>query len=54
MKRKLIFFVTTLLMATLTVSAQTDRKLLSIEDVVLNRELTPKTYPVQWVGESDS
>ena len=54
MKRKLIFFVTTLLMATLSVSAQTDRKLLSIEDVVLNRELTPKTYPVQWVGESDS
>ena len=54
MKRKLIFFVTALLMTTLTISAQTDRKLLSIEDVVLNRELTPKTYPVQWVGESDS
>ena len=54
MKRKLIFFVTALLMTTLTVSAQTERKLLSIEDVVLNRELTPKTYPVQWVGQSDS
>ena len=43
------------LMMTFTLSAQeSDRKLLSIEDVVLNRELSPKTFPVQWVGQSDS
>ena len=35
--------------------AQNDgRKLLTIEDVVLNRELSPKSFPVRWVGESDS
>ena len=35
--------------------AQDDgRKLLTIEDVVLNRELSPKSFPVRWVGESDS
>ena len=43
------------LMMTFTLSAQeSERKLLSIEDVVLNRELSPKTLPVQWVGQSDS
>ena len=43
------------LMMTFTLSAQeSERKLLSIEDVVLNRELSPKTFPVQWVGQSDS
>ena len=43
------------LMMTFTLSAQeSERKLLSIEDVVLNRELTPKSFPVQWVGQSDS
>jgi dipeptidyl-peptidase-4 len=42
-------------MMTFTLSAQeSERKLLSIEDVVLNRELSPKTFPVQWVGQSDS
>ena len=34
--------------------AQTERKLLSIEDVVLNRNLTAKSYPARWVGASDS
>ena len=43
------------LMMTFTLSAQeSERKLLSIEDVVLNRELSPKTFPVQWIGQSDS
>ncbi len=43
------------LMMTFTLSAQeSERKLLSIEDVVLNRELSPKSYPIQWVGQSDS
>ena len=43
------------LMMTFTLSAQeSEKKLLSIEDVVLNRELSPKTFPVQWVGQSDS
>lgn len=41
-------------MTTLSVTAQTERRLLSIEDVVLNRDLTPKSYPVRWVGASDS
>ena len=43
------------LMMTFTLSAQeSERKLLSIEDAVLNRELSPKTFLVQWVGQSDS
>ena len=55
---KVIFYAAMLaaatLMTTQPVSAQADRKLLSMEDIVLNRELTPKSYPVQWVGASDS
>ena len=43
-----------LLMTCSVASAQESRKLLTIEDVVLNRELSPKGYPVKWVGESDS
>ena len=55
MKSKLILLATALLMTTLSATAQNaDRKLLSIEDVVLNRNLTPKTYTARWVGESDS
>ena len=55
MKNRLILLATFLLMTTFSVTAQqADRKLLSIEDVVLNRDLTAKTYPVRWVGESDS
>ncbi len=55
MKPKFILLATTLLMTALSATAQTaERKLLSIEDVVLNRDLTAKTYPVRWVGESDS
>ena len=55
MKHKFILLATTLLMTALSATAQTaERKLLSIEDVVLNRDLTAKTYPVRWVGESDS
>ncbi len=42
------------LMTCSVASAQESRKLLTIEDVVLNRELSPKGYPVKWVGESDS
>ena len=41
-------------MTTVVASAQESRKLLTIEDVVLNRDLYPKSYPVKWVGESDS
>ncbi|MBO5878399.1 MAG: DPP IV N-terminal domain-containing protein [Alistipes sp.] len=55
MKSKLILLATLLLMTTLSATAQNaDRKLLSIEDVVLNRDLTPKTYTARWVGDSDS
>ena len=42
------------LMTSVVASAQESRKLLTIEDVVLNRELYAKSYPVKWVGESDS
>ena len=49
-----VILTATTFMTTLPASAQADRKLLSLEDTVLNRELTPKSYPVQWVGSSDS
>lgn len=42
------------LMTTLSATAQTSRQLLSIEDVVLNRDLTPKSYPTRWVGAEDA
>ncbi len=55
MKNRVLLLVATVLMATSMASAQeAERKLLTIEDVVLNRELNPKSYPVKWVGESDS
>ena len=56
MKRcKFIFLLVAVLMVCSQVSAQeSGRKLLTIEDVVLNRELLPKAFPVKWVGESDS
>ena len=55
MRNRVLLLVATVLMATFTASAQeAERKLLTIEDVVLNRELNPKSYPVKWVGESDS
>ncbi len=53
MMRNLILLVTAVLMTTIS-AAQTSGKLLTIEDVVLNRDLTAKTYPTQWVGASDS
>ena len=51
--RKLILLAVSVLMTTISI-AQTERKLLTIEDVVLNRDLTAKSYPVRWVGASDS
>ena len=54
MKNKFLHLVLVVLMTTVVASAQEARKLLTIEDVVLNRELSPKSYPVKWVGESDS
>ncbi len=54
MKRTLTLFLTLLLMTTLSATAQTSRQLLSIEDVVLNRNLTPKSYPTRWVGSTDA
>ena len=56
MKRcKFIFLLVAVLMVCSQVSAQeSGRKLLTIEDVVLNRELSPKSFAVKWVGESDS
>ncbi|MBO5892687.1 MAG: DPP IV N-terminal domain-containing protein [Alistipes sp.] len=56
MKRcKFIFLLVAVLMVFSQSRAQNDgRKLLTIEDVVLNRELSPKSFPVRWVGESDS
>ena len=54
MKNKFLFLVVAVLMTTAVASAQESRKLLSIEDVVLNYNLSPKSYPVKWVGSSDS
>ena len=54
MRNKLLLLVMAVLMTTVVASAQESRKLLTIEDVVLNRDLYPKSYPVKWVGESDS
>ncbi|MBR2398870.1 MAG: DPP IV N-terminal domain-containing protein [Alistipes sp.] len=55
MKTSFIILAATLLMTAFPTQAQTsDRRLLSMEDVILNRELTPKTLPVRWIGQSDS
>lgn len=54
MKRILTLFLTLVLMTTLSATAQPSRQLLSIEDVVLNRDLTPKSYPTRWVGAEDA
>ena len=51
MRNKILFVAMALLMTCSVASAQESRKLLTIEDVVLNRELSPKGYPVKWVGE---
>ena len=54
MKNKFLLLVMAVLMTTVVASAQDERKLLTIEDVVLNYGLSPKSYPVKWVGETDS
>ena len=54
MKNKFLLLVVAVLMTTAVASAQESRKLLTIEDVVLNYNLSPKSYPVKWVGASDS
>ena len=54
MRNRLFLLVMAVLMTTVVATAQESRKLLTIEDVVLNRELSPKSYSARWVGESDS
>lgn len=55
MRTSFIILAATLLMTAFPAQAQTsERRLLSMEDVILNRELTPKNFPVSWVGQSDS
>ena len=54
MKNKFLLLAMAVLMTTMVSSAQESPRLLTIEDVVLNRELSPKSFPVRWVGESDS
>ena len=54
MKNKFLLLVVAVLMTSAVASAQESRKLLTIEDVVLNYNLSPKSYPVKWVGASDS
>ena len=45
----------TTLMTTHAATAQShEGRLLTMEDVVLNRDLSPKSYPVRWIGDSDS
>lgn len=59
MKNNIVLMAATLaastLMTTFTATAQQhEGRLLTMEDVVLNRDLSPKSYPVRWVGGSDS
>ena len=54
MKNKFLLLVVAVLMTSAVASAQESRKLLTIEDVVLNYNLSPKSYSVKWVGASDS
>lgn len=54
MKRTLLIMAVATLMTTFTTVAQESQsKLLTAEDVVLNRNLSPKNFPVQWIGPSD-
>lgn len=54
MKRTLLIMAVATLMTTFTTVAQESQsKLLTAEDVVLNRNLSPKNFPVQWIGASD-
>ena len=55
MKRTLLIMAFATLMTTFTTVAQESQsKLLTAEDVVLNRALSPKNFQVQWIGASDS
>ena len=59
MKKQISLIAATLaattLMTTPAATAQShEGRLLTMEDVVLNRDLTPKSHPVRWIGESDS
>ena len=55
MKRKLFIMAVAALMTTFTAMAQEpESKMLTMEDVVLNRALTPQNLRVQWIGASDS
>ena len=55
MKKKLFILAVASIMTTFTTMAQGEQtRLLTNEDVVLNRALTPKNLQVQWIGASDS
>ena len=55
MKRKLLIMAVAALMTTFsTVAQEPQSKLLTNEDVVLNRALSPKNFAVQWIGATDS
>lgn len=55
MMRKLFILAVATIMTTFTTMAQGEQtRLLTNEDVVLNRALTPKNLQVQWIGASDS
>lgn len=50
MKRKLLIMAVAALMTTFsTVAQEPQSKLLTNEDVVLNRALSPKNFAVQWI-----
>jgi hypothetical protein len=55
MRTSFIILAATLLMTAFPAQAQTsERRLLTMEDVILNRELTPKNFSASWIGQSDS
>ena len=53
MKQILFLVATALMLATPTFAQENNQRMLTPEDVVLNRELRPQSFRVQWVGESD-
>ena len=55
MRTSFIILAATLLMTAFPAQAQdSERRLLTMEDVILNRELTPKNFAASWIGQSDS
>ncbi|MBR2014790.1 MAG: DPP IV N-terminal domain-containing protein [Alistipes sp.] len=53
MKQIFLIVAAALLLATPAFAQENSQRMLTPEDVVLNRELRPQSFRVQWIGESD-